>query len=269
MTATLKIGRRRGARLLVIAFLLSAWIPTNAWGSQVVKLKVAFTPDQLGASTTVHLSFTITTPTGGIPSPMSDVNIALPAGMGLGTTNLGEATCTTTILLAKGPESCSPNSRMGFGKAMVQIPVNPYLEISASITVYMGPPVEKHTTMLIYSETTHPVSSQFVFPTELLPGAPPFGAHLDTLLAPIPTWPEGPNAAVVHLETTLGPSGLTYYTRVHGERVSYSPTGMAVPERCPRGGFPFDATYLFQDGSTTMARAVVPCPPLRRHTSAH
>jgi hypothetical protein len=37
-----------------------------------------------------------------------------------------------------------------------------------------------------------------------------------------------------------------------------------LPDRCPRGGFPFEATFTFLDHSITNARTVVPCPRSRK-----
>ncbi len=252
---------RRGAIILGILVLLGISIPGTAAASQKVRLKASFSPDHLGGSTTISLAFDIFSTTGGLPSPVTDVQIDLPAGMGLGTTDLGEETCDPSTLFELGPSGCSPNSRMGLGNAMVEIPVGNAPKFHANVTVYMGKPVNHHTTMLIYAETVTPVYGQFVFPSELLPvtsGA--YGAQLNTAMPLIPTWPGGPPAVIVHMETTLGPRHLTYYTRKHGKLVGYRPEGMAVPERCPRGGFAFRANYHFQDGTSTSATTSVPCP---------
>lgn len=256
-----------------LAAFLSA--SSTAKASQVVKLRASFSPDRLGASTTIRLGFNISSTAGATPSPVTDVQIELPAGMGLGTTDLGEATCNPARLLEFGPEGCSPNSRMGVGSAMVEIPIafaeSP--KYHAFVTVYMGVPKEEHTTLLIYAETRTPVYGQYLFPSELLPTTGIYGAEIHTAMPLIPTWPEGPPAVIVHMETTLGPSHLTYFTRRHGKIVPYAPEGMAVPERCPRGGFPFRAIYHFDDGSTTSATTKVSCPrgstPKRRRRGAH
>jgi hypothetical protein len=252
----------RSVVISTIIFLLVVLNPATAGASQQVELTASFSPDRLGASTTIHFGFTISSLTGRVPSPVTDVQISLPAGMGLGTTDLGEETCNPTMLLEFGPEGCSPNSRMGVGNATVEIPVE-FAEspkFHASVTIYMGVPQHQHTTMLIYAETKTPVSGEYLFPSELLPTSGIYGAELHTAMPLIPTWPDGPPAAVIHMETTLGPSHLTYFTHRHGKLVPYAPEGMAVPERCPHGGFPFRGTYHFDDGSTVSATARVPCP---------
>src|SRR5579871_4577473 len=209
---------RRKAAISAIIVLLGVLIPSTADASQRVKLKASFSPDRLGASTTIHFGFNIISTTDGVPSPVTDVQIDLPAGMGLGTTDLGEETCNPEALFTFGPDGCSPNSRMGLGNAMVEIPVGPEPpKIYAGVTVYMGVPQKQHTTMLIYAETRTPVAGQFLFPSELLPTSGGYGAELHTAMPLIPTWPAGPPAVIVHMETTLGPSHLTYYTHKHGK----------------------------------------------------
>jgi hypothetical protein len=255
------VWRRRGAAILASLGLLGPLMPSAADASQRVKLTASFSPDRLGVPTTIRFGFNISSTTGGIPSPMTQVDVALPAGIGLGTTDLGEATCNPAALFAFGPQGCSPNSRMGLGIATVELPVVPEPpELSADITVYMGAPEEHRTTMLIYAETKTPVQGQWVFPTQLLPSNGAYGADLHTVMPLIPTWPGGAPAAIVHMETTLGPRHLTYYTRRHNRLVAYAPEGMAVPEHCPPDGFPFRATYHFDDGSTTSVTTHVPCP---------
>src|ERR1700691_1305613 len=240
-------------------------IPSTASAKEHVVLKAGFAPDHLGASTTIHLGFDITSSTGGVPSPVTDVQLDLPAGMGLGITDLGEETCNPAMLFAVGFTGCSPNSQMGYGNARVEIPVaEARIKIHAFVRIYMGVPQDRHTTLLIYAETRSPVVGNFLFPSELLPTAGIYGAQIHTRMPLIPTWVDGPPAVIVHMETTLGPSHLTYYRRQRGKRVAYTPEGLAVPERCPRGGFRFRATYHFYDGSVVSPTTHVPCPPAIR-----
>jgi hypothetical protein len=249
-------------RLLLVVLVLCGSIPASAWATQTVKLKAAFSPDRLGVGTTIHLRVAISTTTGAVPSPVTELDVALPAGMGLGTTDLGEATCNALFLERQEPEECSANSQIGAGTATVELPVG--LEpvvVHTHLTLYMGKPVAEHTTMLFYSQSHTPVVDERTFQGQLLPGAGAFGAHLNTVIPLIETWPGGNDASIVSLQTTLGPEGITYYRYSHGRRIAYSPEGITVPERCPRGGFPFRATYRFQDGTTSAANASVACPP--------
>lgn len=255
---------RRAITTVTLVLALVGIPAAHAVAIEKVNLNASFSPDRLGASTTVRFGFTIHSSTSRVPPAVTDVQLFLPAGMGLGTTDLGEATCNPRLLLELGPaEGCSPNSRMGLGTATVEIPTSDPVQVSANVTVYMTVPHEEHTTLLLYAETATPVEAAFVFPTQLLPTNGVYGAEMHTEMPLITSWPEGPPVSMIHMETSLGPSEITYYTRRHGKVVGYKPEGMAVPEHCPRGGFPFHAVYRFSDGSTAEATTRIPCPPSR------
>ncbi len=257
--------RRRAATITALIFGLAVLLPIRAFAAQNVELKASFSPYRLGASTTIRFGFTDTSTIGGgvIPPAVTNIQLSLPAGMGLGLTDLGEAICSPITLLAVGPiKGCSPNSRMGLGTATVEIATESApVKVLAYLTVYMTVPHEEHTTLLIYAETRSPVAAQFLFPSEVLRSDGDYGPEIQTAMPLIPSWPEGPPVFVTHMETTLGPSHLTYYARKHGKLVPYKPEGMTIPNRCPNGGFPFRADYRFSDGSTTEATTRVPCPP--------
>lgn len=259
------------SNVVIAVVVLLAANPSTGDAAQQARLHARFSPDRRGASTTIHFGFDITSTTGGVPSPVTDVRVDLPAGMGLGVTDLGEETCTSIALATFGPSGCSPNSRMGLGNATVEIPVgSKRYKFYAGVTIYMSVPQREHTTFLISAEILTPIYGQWLFRSELLPsGSDAYGAELNTAMPLIGTWPQGPFAVITHMETTLGPSHLTYYTRRHGKRVAYSPEGMAVPEHCPRGGFPFRATYHFADNSTTTATTSIPCPRTAMRRVSH
>jgi hypothetical protein len=247
--------------------VLLGWVcvPAQADGSQMANLTAGFSPDALGASTTIEVGFKITTLTGAVPSPLTDVDLSLPPGVGLGRATLGDAICMPQALQERGQEGCPPNSLMGFGRAMVEVPIGPeVVSDTAEISIYMAPPQGAHTTMVLYADAHSPVIAQIEFQAQLLPEGPPYGAQLDTTIPLTPTLPEAPDAAVVNMHSGLGPKGIIYHERSHGGLQSYKPIGLAVPATCPRRGFPFAATFTFEDGTTASSRTVVPCPTHRR-----
>ncbi len=89
-------------------------------------------------------------------------------------------------------------------------------------------------------------------------------AQLATTVPLVTSVPGGPDVSILSVTSTIGPSHLTYYKHVHGRLVPFRPRGVSVPERCPRGGFPFAASFTFQDGAHTSAQTTVPCPPHHR-----
>jgi len=261
MGASARIGLL-GALLASLAALAGPVGPVLA--SERVTLHASFSPDRPGVSTTIGFGFEIHDSNGLPPTPLRSVSLHLPPGIGYLTTTLGLATCEPAALIAHGLAGCSPNSRLGFGSAFVEVPFGSSrgYEIP-EIQALMGPPHDGNIVVLFYANGREPVYAQIVFEGELITGSPTLGGRLDAVVPLIPSVPDGPAVSIVRVHTTIGPSHLTYYEQVHGKTVSFHPRGVTVPVHCPRGGFRFSARFGFQDGSDTVARTSVPCP--RRH----
>lgn len=246
------------------AVLVCASAPSNAKAAETVKLKVGFSPNHLGASTTILVSFAIQSNTSALPSPLTNFNLGLPRGMGLGITTLGEVTCVRPGLEAQGVSGCSGNSLMGLGEAVADVEFgSEILEERAKITLLMGPPVEHHTTLLFFADAQTPAVDEEIFQGQLLPGAGPNSAQLTTAIPIMATVPDGPDVSIVAMHSSLGPRGVTYHRFVNGKRAAYTPIGMTVPNVCPRGGWLFAATFTFLDGSAVTATSRVACPRAR------
>jgi len=253
------------AAFAALALLLLGCLPSSAQASEAVKLQASFTPDRLGASTTIGFGFTIANTEGGLPSPLTHVDLRMPPNMNYITSSLGLATCQPKRLEEKGLSGCPANSRLGMGNAFVEVPFgqNAGHEIP-EIQALMGPPHNGNVVVLFYANGLAPVYAQIVFAGELVTGGGAFGEDLSAAIPLIPSVTNGPPVSIVNVKSTIGPNHLTYYKRVHGRLVGYKPKGVSVPERCPRGGFPFNAQFAFLDGSAVNATTHVPCPP-RRH----
>jgi hypothetical protein len=254
---------RNTAIILLCAAILADCPPTAARASQHVTLQTRFVPDMLGVATTIEFAFQVksTTPSH-VPSPVTEVDIDLPAGMGLATSTLGLAQCPAATLLEQGPSGCPANSQVGIGTARAELPAEgEALTETAVVHALLGPPINETEQILFYAEAHTPVSAQLVFPGLLLP--PPsarYSGSLDTAIPLIPTWDGGPDIAVTSFSSSLGPLGLTYYRHVRGKLVPYTPKGIAVPAKCPHGGFPFHAEFTFLDGTHASTTSTVPCP---------
>ena len=251
---------------LTLVLAVFACLPACAQAAETVALHTSFSPDRLGASTTIGFGFTIASTTGGLPSPLTHVSLRMPKGMNYVTTTLGLAICKPERLVEKGLSGCSPNSRLGFGSAFVEVPFGQGSgrEIP-NIEALMGPPHEGNIVVLFYANGLAPVYAQIVFQGELLPGEGAFGGNLDTAIPQIPSVTNGPPVSIINVQSTIGPSHLTYYKYVHGRKVGYQPKGVSLPLKCPHGGFPFAAEFTFLDGSQVPATSTVPCPPPLRH----
>lgn len=253
-----RVGRR--AALIVLLYAL-AGSTAAAEAAPGVSLRASFTPDRLATPTTIFFEFSIAREEGHLPPPLTHMVLHMPAGMSYATSDLGLAVCKPQALIERGLSGCSPNARLGHGSAFVEVPFGASAgrEIP-DIEALMGPEHAGNVVVLFYANGRVPVFAQIVFSGELLPGGGPFGMALDTSVPLIPSVPNGPPVSILKVSSTIGPSHLTYYKRVHGRRVAYHPRGIEIPERCPRGGFPFKAQFTFLDGSHAQARTAVPCP---------
>jgi hypothetical protein len=254
---TLWLGALSAALLFCSALVPGA---ANAV-SETASLTASFTPDKLGASTTIGFGFHVQTAEGLAPPPMTAVDLMMPAGMNFTTTTLGLAICQPSSLLASGISGCPSNSRLGLGSAVVEVPFGTGSghEIP-EIQAVMGPPSKGNMVVLFYANGQTPVFAQLVFVGEVLPDSGAFGSQLTTSVPLIPSVPNGPDVSIVNVNATIGPAHLTYYKRRDGKLVPFHPRGIDVPETCPKGGFPFAAQFTFQDGSHTTATTTIPCP---------
>jgi hypothetical protein len=245
--------------------LLASLAPSVGAVAERASLAASFAPDQLGAPTTIGFSLTLSTAEGVAPPPLTRMDLRLPAGISYTNTTLGLALCQPAVLLARGPAGCPANSRLGYGSARVEVPFGTGAghEIP-EIQAVAGPSSSGNLVVLFYANGVFPVSAQLSFAAEVLPDTGRFGSQLATVIPVVMSVPGGPDVSIVSVQTTIGPSHLTYYKYVHGRRVAFRPRGVSVPEHCPRGGFPFAADFTFQDGSQTSAQTTVRCPAKRR-----
>lgn len=249
---------------VVLIFCLA---PTAAQAtSELASLNASFAPDRVGAPTTITFGFHLSTSEGTAPPPLTSLDLRMPAGMNYTTTQLGLAICQPAVLVAKGWAGCPANSRLGFGTAYVEVPFGTGAghEIP-EIQALAGPSPNGNLVVLFYANGLFPVAAQLTFSGEVLPDSGHFGSQLATTVPLVTSVPGGPDVSIVSVTSTIGPSHLTYYKHAHGRLVSFRPRGVSVPERCPRGGFPFAAEFTFQDGGRTSASTAVPCPPPRHH----
>ncbi len=247
------------AALVLLAALALAGAPACA--TELASLHASFSPDRLATPTTISFTFHLSTPQGFAPPPLQSIDLHMPAGMNYTRTTLGLALCEPAALLARGLAGCPPNSRLGFGSAFVEVPFGTGAghEIP-EVQAVAGPSPSGNLVVLFYASGLYPVSAQLTFAGEVLPDTHRFGSQLAVQVPLVASVPGGPDVSIVSVHTTIGPAHLTYYRHEHGRRVAFRPRGVAVPARCPRGGFPFAASFVFQDGGQASATTTVPCP---------
>jgi hypothetical protein len=251
--------------MLVAGLVACACVPTIAHASQSAKLHVTFTPNRLGGPTTVAIRIQITTPSNQVPSPLTTLDLRYPSTLGITVSGLGIATCSKATLEALGPEGCPADSTMGHGSVLAEFAIDAeVLQEEVPIAIVRAPEQDGHFALLFYAVGGTPISAQIAFSALLLPAPHAGSIHID--IPPVPTLLGAPNVAVAELNATLGPRGLTYYERAHGRSTSYHPTGVLLPDQCPRGGFPFTASLTFEDGSHATVNTAVPCSRSRKPT---
>ena len=260
----MSVPRRIAAVAAALALLSGACTAACAVAAETVVLHTSFSPEKLGSSTTIGFGFDIANSEGGLPSPLRSLSLSMPAGINYLDTTLGLAICQPVALLARGLAGCSPNSRLGFGSAFVEVPFGQGAghEIP-HIDALMGPPHGHNTVVLFYADGREPVYAQIVFAGELIAGTERFGGSLNAGVPLIASVPAGPPVSIVRVRTTIGPAHLTYYEHRHGRTVAFHPVGVSLPSRCPHGGFRFLARFAFQDATTATATSTVPCPRRR------
>jgi hypothetical protein len=248
--------------LAAVSLCLS--LVATATATQSVKLDPSFTPYRLGAAATIDLDLQIQAPPGQIPSALTEVEVRYPRNLGFALSGLGLAVCSPQMLEQTGASGCPTNSIMGRGSATAELRFGPQIVTeNASISIARAPDQEGHIALLLYASGPSPVNTQILSPAQLLTTAPPFGGRLNMQLPIIPSVPGAADVAIVSLNVTIGPQGLTYYERTEGATLAYTPKGILLPKACPHGGFPFAATFSFLDGSRPQAWAMLPCPSPR------
>jgi hypothetical protein len=250
-------GLRAGALMLAALTLAAAPAPPAA-ATQSARLRVAFAPERLGAPAAISLAVDIAGSGEALPSALTAIDFRYPSGFALSTSTLGLAACDPAALEASGPIACPANSRMGGGHAVVAFPLGPEMRTeTAQIALFAGPSADGRLHMLIFALGEEPVYGQIVMSAVLLRGDLRFTVPL------VPSLPASPDLAVVRLRVTVG-GRLTYYERAAGRTIAFRPRGIALPRRCPRGGFRFAAMFSFLDGSRVGAQDLVRCPRRRR-----
>ncbi|MHB1859462.1 MAG: hypothetical protein ACYCUM_05010 [Solirubrobacteraceae bacterium] len=249
-----------GAALSPAAVANAAGTPGGA-SPEVASISAGFAPYRLGGPTSVELGFSIAARDGGLPSAVRSIDLHYPLGLGLATSELGLASCDPARLRLAGQEACPRNSIMGSGSALAEFQVSPLIsQESASVALVAGPSANGYVKIVIAASGAYPVKARIVMESTLRPGE----LAIDVPL--VRGVPGGPAVAVVGARLTIG-GRLLYVERRHGERVFYHPRGIQLPNRCPRGGFHFSASFSFLDGSSTEARTVVRCPPVQHRAA--
>jgi hypothetical protein len=220
-------------------------------------LSAAFSPERLGAPTTVSFTVNIDPPSDGAPPPLAAVTVGYPRDLGLATSGLGLEACAPATL-EQDEEACPPNAKMGVGSAVVDVPFGPELVTeTVSLALYAAPSSDGFVHLAILARGGEPVLASIVMTGVLEPG------RLTIAVPPIASLPGAPYVSLVRMKAQIG-GALTYYEHVGRRVVAYRPRGIGLPDRCPRGGWRLAAGFEFAGGRHSGASTVIACPRSRR-----
>jgi hypothetical protein len=272
MEASPRLARRHGSGhglhmtfgLLVVA-LLAIGLSTAAFAAPLVSVKAKILPvlknpassksptypktgNILGAGASVETQFTISgTEYGGYPSPLTGVNVYLPAGTKLHPQ--GFATCSNAILESHEVQNC-PKKSIASPKGEVLGVVSfgsTRVEEKASVQAFFTSGGK----LAFYTEGTSPTLLEILSTGSFSGAAKPFSQKLSAIVPLVLTVPGAPYASVFSIKIRVGAAYM------HGKKlVSYG----TVPTKCPKGGFPAKTELKFLSGETSTASIKVPCP---------
>lgn len=227
----------------------------SAQAEESVTIKAQFTPNKLGSPTNVSGEGSFTNSTGKVPSPITKIVIAGPAGLGLNTKGTG--TCDPAKLASIGPKACPKNSVAGAGGGLGVFELaGSEIQEKFELNLFRGPDRNGKFLLLIYVNAESPVSVQLVFeaPVSTLPK--PYGMAFSFEVPLIPTLPEASDASVRNAHISIGATNVAYKVKGKLQKVK----GLIEPKTCPKGGFPVKSEFSFQNESTVAAKTTIPCP---------
>ncbi len=256
------MGARLSAGVVVLIVAICAYTPAKSLGDQSVGFHAAFSPTRAGHRTSAEFNIQIAAPNGRVPSPLTQASVRYPAGLGLALSGLGIDTCSRQTLEVIGVSGCPASSYIGEGGAIAEIQFGPdILREEAHVSLLRTREEQGHQlVMLFLVDAEQPVSAQPILNGLLLPASRPYGGRIDIAVPLVESLPGAPYVAVVQIHLVIGPRSLTYYEHVAGKLVPYHPRGLRLPDRCPRGGYPFALALGFLDGTSATATTSVPCP---------
>jgi hypothetical protein len=241
---------------LVCLLALCGLPATAASAAPRASLHVSLSPERPGQGTTISFGFTISETGRSLPPALTTLDVSMPPGMGVDLR--GVSTCTPRKLLERGLEGCPVDARVGAGSVDVRVPLgNVTRSEKAALTVFNAPRRGGHAALAFYAAGRLPIATRLVFSGVIAPHA-----SAETIAATIPlipTLPEAPDAAIVSMSSTIGTRQRVYYRTLGHRRIRVTPKGATLPATCPAGGFPFRASFSFNDSATATALATVGC----------
>jgi hypothetical protein len=248
--------------LIALTALLSCIAPlglAGAWAAPTLAVRASFSPDRLDATTNLSLTANFLSGTERPPSPVTKFVLYAPGGIGVDLRGAG--TCSASTLRQYGPGGCPADSRAGFGGGVgaLELPSETIHE-PYTLDFFFAPRERGRLRLLVYASAVAPLETELVVVARQVAAPKPYGLGFSVEVPPISTFTNAPNASIESAFVTMGGPNVAYYEQVHGRKTLVHLRGIAVPRRCPSGGFPAEGTVDFADGTTLTVNPTIPCP---------
>lgn len=241
---------RKTARVLVLAACALAALaaPSYAANTQTLETGVELLRQAPGGPWDIGLNIVagVGTPDGSKSVPLKKAVFMFPHA----TVNAKAFPTCDIAKLRKAPtlKTCPRASRLGSGEALVD--ARPFINPEhASITMFNGKPRGGKPHFIFLGMAEH-FEINLVIDATLAKTGGRYGYRLSMEFPDIPTLPNNPNASISRLDVNVKAFG-----RLRGKRVSL----LQAPTSCPRGGWRFDSTFGYTDGSSTSAASTIDC----------
>lgn len=260
----------RGGLVAALAALVTACAAAaTATAAPPVKMTASFERGAtLGAPSALDMRLQVDVRR--VRSPVNELRLLYPESLGVVSSGLGVAACrrppsdfVEVLVSGIGLGGCPPNAVMAYGTAVADIRLSDGQVIPeyATLSLLSGPIDEGVLGLVLYVDGQRPFGGRLVIGGRALDAPRPFGGGLGFSLPAVPRLEGLAEVFMRDMRLTIGAPRIVYYERVRGARVAYRPERIVLPNRCPRGGFPFRAHFGFEDGTHAVASTTAPCPP--------
>jgi len=267
------VSRSRVAVVALIVGLLLTSGSANA--TRPVRLTAGFDPGaRLGGASALNVELHVDARRR-LSSPVTQVVVWFPRGLGLVSSGLGLATCRrpasefAAVLVDGNPAGlagCSPNAVMGYGSAIadVRLTDGQVIPETATLTILAGPVVDGRIGLVVFVDGQHPFAARLVYAGELRAGRGRFGGAIAFDVPAIPSIADLATVALTDLRLEIGSRKIRYYAHPASRIGPYHPDGIELPPSCPSRGLRFRVNLAFQNGTRATAGAAARCPRSRR-----
>ena len=152
-------GALGAARTVIVALSICAGLAATAHGENFASIAPSVSPNQLHAKVALTVTMRLTGSQFGVPAPLSKSIVRLPAGMTLDIPHL--SSCSVARLRARGPRGCPARSKLGSGRALVEVHAGTgTITEEAELWAFLGPPNNLQPTFEILAQGYTPIDER-------------------------------------------------------------------------------------------------------------